>query len=290
MERILFGDNQFFGVNHMSEEKARAQAMQFKDTSAIMRVLDGAYDAGIKVFMCTTYDRVSEIADIVRANPSRYPDFEFYPCMPYAHKSANAVGEVGIIETLRRYAPGNIVETLFTGAISGLTQDVDRLTCLLADAEMKPFEGVRTPVIFLQNVVTDLLLGLKMDSLFGVFAEHVKNKYGAEPGYITMNLPRLVDALEKQGLKNPIVCANVNMIGFRMCGGIDAYREVIASGRCRAVAMSIFASGAIPPKEAIEWVCGLEGLHSIVFGASSVNNIRQSKELIEQAWRLKPWK
>ncbi len=31
MDRILFGDNQFFGVNHMSEEKARAQLMRFKD-------------------------------------------------------------------------------------------------------------------------------------------------------------------------------------------------------------------------------------------------------------------
>ena len=32
MDRILFGDNQFFGVNHMSEEKARAQSMKFRDT------------------------------------------------------------------------------------------------------------------------------------------------------------------------------------------------------------------------------------------------------------------
>ena len=28
MDRLLFGDNQFFGVNHMSEEKARAQSMR----------------------------------------------------------------------------------------------------------------------------------------------------------------------------------------------------------------------------------------------------------------------
>ena len=73
MERILFGDNQFFGVNHMSEEKSRAQATQFKDTSAIMRVLDSAYDCGIKVFMCTTHDRVGDIADIVRRIPSATP-------------------------------------------------------------------------------------------------------------------------------------------------------------------------------------------------------------------------
>ncbi|MEM6374475.1 MAG: hypothetical protein AAF727_17120, partial [Pseudomonadota bacterium] len=82
MDRLLFGDNQFFGINHMSEEKARAQAMRFQDTSAIMDVLDVAYDAGIRTFMCTTHDRIAEIAQIVRDNPDRYPDFLFYPCMP----------------------------------------------------------------------------------------------------------------------------------------------------------------------------------------------------------------
>ncbi len=75
----LFGDNQFFGVNHMSEEKARAQAMRFQDIAAIIEVLDAAYDAGIRTFMCTTHDRIAEICDHVRANPERYPDFEFFP-------------------------------------------------------------------------------------------------------------------------------------------------------------------------------------------------------------------
>ena len=101
-----------------------------------------------------------------------------------------------------------------------------------------------------------------------------------------MNLPLLLDALERVGVENPIVCANINKIGFRMCGGIDAYRDVLRSGRCRPIAMSVFASGAIPPREAIEWACGLEGLESIVFGASSRGNILQSKELIERAWGL----
>jgi hypothetical protein len=284
MERILFGDNQFFGVNHMSEEKARAQAMQFKDTASIMRVLDAAYDSGIKVFMCTTYDRVGDIADIVRANPQRYPDFEFYPCMPYAHKYANSVGEVGALETIKRFAPGGVVETLIKGAFSAMTQDIDKLMEILVDAEMKRFAGVKTPVIFVQNVVTDLLLGLKLRDVLAAFDRYIRRRYGAEPGFITMNLPLLVGELEKAGVKNPIVCANINKIGFRMSGGVDAYREVLRAGRCRAIAMSVFASGAIPPREAIEWVCGLEGLHSIVFGASSAANIRQSKELIEKAW------
>jgi len=206
--------------------------------------------------------------------------------MPYAHKYANSVGEVGMIETLRRFTPGSIVETLFTGALSVATQDLDKLACMLVDAEMKRFAGLKTPVVFLQNVVTDLLLGLKLHQMFAVFARHVKEKYKAEPGFITMNMPLLLDVLEGVGVSNPIICANVNKIGFRMSGGIEKYREVIASGRCRPIAMSVFASGAIPPKEAIEWVCDLKGLHSIVFGASSAGNIRQTRDLINRAWGL----
>ncbi len=288
MERILFGDNQFFGVNHMSEEKARAQAAQFKDAASIMRVLDAAYDEGIRVFMCTTHDRVGDVAAIVRDNPGRYPDFEFYPCMPYAHKYANSVGEVGVLETIRRFAPGGLMEALIQGALSAVTQDVYRLMRMLVDAEMKRFAGVKTPIVFVQNVVTDLLLGLGMNDMFVAFAEHIQKKYQAEPGFITMNLPKLVDTLETAGIKNPIVCANINKIAFRMSGGEAAYRAVIRSGRCRPIAMSVFASGAIRPREAIEWVCGLEGLQSIVFGASSPANIRQSKQLIEQHWNLQP--
>jgi hypothetical protein len=288
MERILFGDNQFFGVNHMSEEKARAQAMQFRDTPSIMRVLDCAYDHGIKVFMCTTHDRVGEIVDTVRRNSRRYPDFHFYPCMPYAHKYADSVSEVGIIDTIRRFAPGGIMETLIKGAISAATQNVYKLMEILVDAEMKRFAGVRTPIIFLQNVVTDLLLGLKVYDMFAAFSQHIQRKYDAEAGFITMNLPMLVNALEQVGIENPIVCANINKIGFRMCGGIDAYRQRLRSKRCRAIAMSVFASGAIPPEEAIEWVCHLEGVESIVFGASSPRNVRHTKELIERAWGRGP--
>ena len=71
MQRILFGDNQFFGVNHMSEDKARAQAMRFPTTGSVIEVLDAAYDEGIKVFMCTTHERIRDICDYMRANAER---------------------------------------------------------------------------------------------------------------------------------------------------------------------------------------------------------------------------
>ena len=286
MDRILFGDNQFFGVNHMSEEKARQQLARFKETSSIIRVLDDAYDMGIRTFMCTTHDRIGEICDHMRANPARYRDFVYYPCMPYAHKYANSVSQVGVLETIQRFSTGGVINTLVRGAVGAVTQDIYALMTLLIDAEMKRFERLNTPVIFIQNVVTDLLLGLKLYSVFAEFARYVQERYRAEPGFITMNLPLLLDALEEGGVKNPIVCANINKIGFRMCGGIEAYVEALRNRRCRPIAMSVFASGAIAPAQAIEWVCKLEGLQSIVFGASTAANIRHTKTLIENAWGL----
>jgi hypothetical protein len=268
----------------MSEEKARQQLIRFKDTRSIIEVLDLAYDMGIRTFMCTTHDRIGEVCDHMRAHPARYKDFVFFPCMPYAHKYADSVSQVGVLETIRRFAAGGVVNTLFRGAVGALTKDIYALMKLLVDAEMKRFQGLNTPVIFVQNVVTDLLLGLKLYPVFGEFDRYVRERYRAEAGFITMNLPLLLDALERAGLDNPIVCASINKIGFRMSGGVDLYREVLRTPRCRAIAMSVLASGAIPPREAIEWACELEGLQSIVFGASSAANIRQTKELIDRCW------
>ena len=283
MDRVLFGDNQFFGVNHMSEEKARAQSMRFQDLQAIIDVLDAAYAEGIRTFMCTTHDRMTEICDHFRAHPAKYPDYQFYPCMPYAHKYANAVTENGMIEALRMFLPQDgAVGAMLKGGLALANKDIEVIMQLLIDAEMKMFHGLKTPVIFMQNVITDLLLGLGMKQTLRIFHDHVRNKYGAEPGYITMNVPALLDVLDELGIDNPIVCANINKIGFRMSGGINAYERAIAQRRFRPVAMSVLASGAISPRAAIEYVCGQPRIESIVFGASSRSNIRQTKALIDE--------
>ena len=287
MDRLLFGDNQFFGVNHMSEEKARAQSMRFQDIKAVIEVLDSAYEEGVKSFMCTTHDRIALVCDHMRDNPGRYQDFEFMPCMPYAHKYANAVTEDGILGTLKRFMPDEgFLNAAVRGGMSLAKKDIEGVTTLLIDAEMKMFAGLRTPVIFLQNVVVDLLLGMGFREAFRIFADHVKTRYDAEPGFITMNMPMLLEVLEEQGIDNPTVCSNINKIGFRMCGGLDAYAKALREKKFRAIAMSVFASGAIPPKEAIEWVCQQPNIESIVFGASSRGNIRNTKDLVDRYWSV----
>lgn len=280
MERIIFGDNQFFAVNHISDEKSRAQSIKFKDDSAIIKTLDIAIAAGINTFMCTTHDRIANICEIIRNDPKKYQDFKIYPCMPYAHKYANAVTELGIAGTLKQYVPGNFLGSLFKGGVAYLSKDYISIMELLVDAEMKMFKGINTPVIFLQNVITDLLLGLGMDEFLIAYAKHVRLKYNAEPGFITMNLPKLLEILEKGGIENPIICASINKVNFRMSGGKDLYEKTLKEGRCRVIAMQVLGGGAIPAGEALEYVSNLPNVESILFGASSKQNIENTVETI----------
>jgi len=282
MDRVLFGDNQFFGVNHMSEEKARTQAMRFQHIGAVIEVLEDAYAEGIRTFMCTTHQRMSEVCDHFRTHREKYPGYKFYPCLPYAHKYANAAAELGVLGAIRSFLPQeNALGALLKGGMSLARKDIEGLAELLVGAELKMFQGLDTPIIFLQNVATDFLLGLGFDEAFKIFADCVRERYQAEAGFITMNAPLLLKRLEKVGIQNPIICANINKIGFRMCGGMQAYDEMITQGRCRLIAMSVFASGALPPKEALEYVCGYPQIEAIVFGASSRRNIAQTKQLID---------
>ena len=291
LDRIIFGDNQFFGINHMSEEKAQAQAQKFNDVSEIIRVIDAAYECGIHAFMLNTHDKVAQICDHFRAHPERYADLKLYPSLPYAHKYANAVNERGIAGAIHHVllsgsTAKQYVMTVKRGASAVMSKDAVGIMKLLIDAEMKMFRGLNISVVFLQNVVTDLIFGLGLRDLFREFALYIEDKYHAEPGFVTLNLPGLVDFALDCGIENPIVCSGINKIGFLMNSSKASYEHTIKTKTFRAMAMSILASGAVPPNEAVEYVTSQENIRSIVFGASSKTHIEETKCLIEYYDRL----
>ena len=114
------------------------------------------------------------------------------------------------------------------------------------------------------------------------YHKYIAKKYNAEAGYITMNLPMLLDVLEEAGIKNPIICSSINKAGFRMSGGKEKYEHILSTRQFRAIAMQVLAGGAVSPREAIEYVCSLPNIESILFGASSKSNINETASLIRQ--------
>jgi hypothetical protein len=288
MDRIIFGDNQFFGINHMSEDKAQALSERFKDLQAITQVLDIAYEAGIHAFMLNANDRAGEICDYLRNNASRYPQLHMYPSIPYPHKYANMISEKGIFGTLHEVliadnTASGIAGMLLKGGASMLGgADMLKIMQLLIDIEMKIFRGLDVKVVFLQNIVTDMLLGFGAKEFFLGFCDYISGKYHAQPGFISMNQPKLVESLLEWGVENPIVCSSINKAGYFMNPDLESYERAIREQPFRPVAMSILASGAIPPREAVEYICLQENIQSIVFGASSRNHILETKRLIDE--------
>ena len=63
---------------------------------------------------------------------------------------------------------------------------------------------------------------------------------------------------------------------------IEMYEKTLSEKKFRPMAMSILASGAVKPEEAVEYVCRQPAIQSIVFGASSKKHILETKELIER--------
>jgi hypothetical protein len=106
----------------------------------------------------------------------------------------------------------------------------------------------------------------------------------ADPGFMSRNLPLMLDGLEKAGVDNPIVCCNINRLGFRMSGGFEEYRRALTERDCRVYAMSVLASGAIEPREALDWVYEQPNIEAVVFGASSRSNIRSTVSIVNELW------
>ena len=281
MDKIIFGDNQFFGVNHMSEQTAIRQMQRFRTADDIYKTLEYVHEIGINSFMFTTHAQLDPVFDKIRNNP-KFSNFKLIPCIPYAHKYANAMVEAGIFEAINKFTPGSKIMSGIKGVGSVISSNPVPMMQLLIDSEMKLLKGLNVEGIFLQNIVTDLLIGVGAHSLFHEFAHYVQHKYGVKAGFITMNYPKLNEILvDELGLVDPIICSDINKIGFRMNPKQTIVEERLAKKNSINIAMSILASGAVKPKEAVDYVSSLEGVDSVLFGASSHAHIRETKELLE---------
>ena len=85
MDRILFGDNQFFGVNHVSDEKSRQLSIKFRKDAAVLKTLKTVQQNSINSFMCTTHDRMIDISKAM-GQDENLKHMNIFPCLPYAHK------------------------------------------------------------------------------------------------------------------------------------------------------------------------------------------------------------
>lgn len=287
IDNIVFGDNQFFGINHMSQDKAQQLSEKFYDINNIFKVYDIAFENGIKAVMLNSNDRARMICDYFRENKKRYGDIAWYPSIPYPHKYANMIAEKGIFPTINEVlfkdnTALGLLGMVAKGGMAVMGKDAIKLMQMLIDAEARIFKGLNVKALFLQNIVTDLLLGYKIKDVFVAYCDYIRKKYGVIPGFITMNLPFMLDCFKEWGIEEVVICSSINKIGYFMQPSKDAYDDAIRNNdpeKYQLMAMSTLASGAIRAMEAYEYINSLN-LQSVVFGASSERNIRETVSLI----------
>jgi hypothetical protein len=281
--RAIFGDNQFLGVNHFDQSKASSLFKQFSNSDAIIKVLGWAYEAGIRDFMFTTHERFDPVFDEI-CKSHLFPEMFFTPCLPYAHKYANAMAEKGmmrvVLENLRSLSKFKILGASVRAAL----RDFSGLMRLLIEVELVMCKGLRIRGVFLQNVMFDLLLALNARRLLESYFAFVSERLGVIPGFITMNHAAALDILCNQiGLSRPWVCSNYNASGFRMNPSEEAVVASFGSCRSKNIAMSVFAAGALDASSSLDYVLRAPGVNSVLFGSSRRENILQNAFKIAHA-------
>jgi hypothetical protein len=181
IDKIVFGDNQFFGINHMSQEKAQQLAEKFFDAGNIFKVYNMAFESGIKGIMLNSNDRACEICNYFRTNKSRFMNINWYPSIPYPYKYANMVAEKGILPAInevlfRNNNAAGTMDVIKKGSIAVLSKDAIKIMQMLIDIEMRTFKGLNIKVVFLQNIVTDLLLGYGIKIVFAEYCNYIRKK------------------------------------------------------------------------------------------------------------------
>jgi len=290
IDKIIFGDNQFFGINHMSQEKAQALSEKFFDLSSILDVYDIAISLGIRGIMLNSNDRAKEICQYFKDNKSRYSELNWYPSIPYPHKYANLISEKGIIATIneilfKQSSATGTLSMLTKGGSALLKKDAIKLFQMLIEVEMKTFKSLNVKVIFLQNIITDLLLGYDLKDIFYEYCEFIRKKYNSTPGLITQNMPILKSKLEEWGLEEIVICSSFNKIGYLMSPNIESYIKAANNNdtsKYQLMAMSTLGSGSISPHRAFEFI-NEQNIQSVVFGASSKNHIEQTISILKNS-------
>ena len=273
--RIIYGDNQFLGVNHYSSEKSGVYQSRFDDPREIIKCLEYAYSAGIRDFMYTPHQRYNAVFPII-VDEGLFPDLGFSACIPYAHYYNDLMAAGGITKLARTLVKQVSLITYIQIIANMPKRGLNAFLQMLNEIEIAQSNGIKLKGLFLQNIFFDMLLASDNVGAIKTFDFLCREKYGLTPGYITMNAPRAAEFLTKSvGLQMPWICSNLNKSGFRNHPSQLAVEAVFSSCDTHNIAMSIFAEGN-SPRDCVEYIKSFSNVDSVLFGSGSAVNIESN--------------
>ena len=279
--KVILGDNQFFGVNHFNLKKGEKTKLKFDSLKKIEVFINDSLNIGLDGFMINSNNTGYELISQTDFKKNK----EIHYSIPYPHKYANMVNEKGMLSMLNYIIKNtSFIKNILIGIKLIFTRNVKYLIPLVLDVEV-PSNLKKGSYIYMQNVVTDLLVGMGKGDLIIDFINTV-TKLGYKPGLITLNPVKLNEILTVNNkilkVKELIVCFNINKQGFNTFPSKKAVENFINSKPIyKTMGMSVFASGAAGISESIKYVKKLK-LDYVVFGTSKLKNVKSNFELLKK--------
>lgn len=286
LDKILLGHNPLFGVDHLSQAQGNAKDQKFENKNALTDILRYAHSKGVKAMMMSTHPRAQVILDIIEKDPVLKDDFTVYPLLPYVVKYVRASNEKGMFNVVKdllgQAGTGGSLSMFMNGLSSLVGGNLYKTIKILIDIEMLPFKKHKLGAVFMHDGLVDLALGLGCDEAFDVFRDHIEKKYSVPGGLITKNVPMLVDTLDARGWEEYLIMAAFNKTGFYINPSLESTEKTLKKPGMNFIPMSTLAAGAIPPKEAFEYIGQFPEVKSVVVGMSKKHHIDQTVDLINQ--------
>lgn len=274
---LLLGDNPFFGIDHLSQERARTRMKILTGLDKIIEIMEYVSSLGVKGFVVSTHPQLKQLIKIMETNTTLLKKFDFYPILPYAQGYVASVTDKGIMNVLNEILSAGSgqkkLKLILKGTTGFLRKDFDKLFQTLIDFELLPLEHTRKKIVFLHDVVTDLAISLGMKKIIENFLHHIENQYKVEGGLVTKNFPKLVQTLEEWQIKLPPVMSSFNSIGYQMNPSKEDTEKYIS--KTKVIAMNVLAGGYLKPQESFQYISKL-GIKLVVIGMSSKEHAQET--------------
>lgn len=276
--KLILGDNQFFGVNHADLKKAAMTRELFSKHERITDFIKKSLSIGLNGFMINSNDLGFKV---VEGFDFKNKTAECHYSIPYPHKYAGIVNDSGMIALISLVLKQLKFRDVFSVLKFALSFNAAHLLPIILRMEI-PKSLPKGSVVYLQNVVTDLTMGLKNgDKILSRYINSVTSM-GYKPGLITLNPVHLMEVLKKNHTEDEVfLCFNINYSGFNVFPSVSKVEEAIADTKVgtnwKLMGMSIFSSGSrgVSIEQSIEYIKSLR-LDYVVFGSSNLSNIEKN--------------
>jgi hypothetical protein len=283
IESVLLGDNPFFGVDHLSQERARQKANKSQDFGNALEVARYCFQHGAGGMVVSTHPKLRDLLDLMKNDPGLIGKIDFFPILPYVQGYVIKINEKGMLNTLTEILSQatlqNKLRIITKGGLGILKKDFSQLFKLFIDIELLQMKGIRVKAIFLHDVLTDLALSLRMRNIFEIFQEHLHDHYHIDAGLVTKNFPLLTHSLQEWNLKYPYIMTSFNKVGFQMNPSREECENSLSRFDGRIIAMSVLAGGYVTPQESFEYITRLPKVDATVVGISSVEHAKNTLDL-----------